>query len=48
MGGVHHILQGVGGEQRDPLMPMLLSLLAFFDDVNVVLTLERTVAVHNI
>ena len=22
MGGVHHILQGEGGEQGDPLMPM--------------------------
>ena len=26
LGGVHHILQGEGGEQGDPLMPMLFSL----------------------
>ena len=67
MGGVHHILQGEGGEQGDPLMPMLFSLglhaalvaiserledgerlLAFLDDLYVVSTPERTVAVHNI
>ena len=66
-GGVHHILQGEGGEQGDPLMPMLFSLgqhaalvaiserledgerlLAFLDDLYVVSTPERTVAVHNI
>ena len=61
MGGVHDILQGEGGEQGDPLMPMLFSLgqhaalvaiserlLAFLDDLYVVSTPERTVAVHNI
>ena len=66
-GGVHHIFQGEGGEQGDPLMPMLFSLgqhaalvaiserledgerlLAFLDDLYVVSTPERTVAVHNI
>ena len=26
LGGVHSVLQGEGGEQRDPLMPMLFSL----------------------
>ena len=66
-GGAHHILQGEGGEQGDPLMPMLFSWrqhaalvnisekledgerpLAFFDDLCVVSTPERTVAVHDV
>ena len=36
MGGVHHILQGEGGEQGDPSMPMLFSLgqhAAFLSEV---------------
>ena len=67
LGGVHHIRQGEGGEQGDPLMPMLFSLgqhaaltaiaerledgerlLAFLDDLYVVTTPLRSVAVHEV